>query len=353
MSPTGDGDLPPVAPPIPMSGRPPLGVPDGELMHAVRRFLGNVPEAEDAPRLGEHDRDFAGQLLADLGLTSAVGSARDPLAGLQALAEISRSQQLLGPDPDDAATGLRRLLRRAWHTDPDPAEVARIDAELRRLGLANLDDQPFPTPRIDPDDDTAVIWGHDTPVLEPIAATLTRLVAQFGLRAQAVTPTNLPATIARLRFELTLRAGAIEALRAAAAWHDSRTEPVDRLIARGARDQWARVLDVDPATLDGSVADVVTALREDLLIRTAAVADLADAAQVVAGHHDNPEQPHRRRYNIEVGGRRTPVDLVVDGTGRWRMEPAERLGFPPEPTPRTPEPSRWRRWWTEFKHAAH
>ncbi|MGK8511915.1 hypothetical protein ACRS5S_29130 [Nocardia asiatica] len=350
------------------TNRGPLPAADGR--------LASVDPAGPASVEREHlttQRDAAARELAD---------ARAELADARRGLPVN-DEDLTRDALDDALEGLRSRTRRVDEQQPWQERITQLEHAARRVfdtedEVARLEDALAHAPRSaeqHSNDAESNPLGHSTPGsahpedasadpasraprLEPIERTRDRLAHRFGLHEADLSPENLGATVADLRYRNLLRAGMVEALAAAAERARATDHPALRAQVTATRDTWARRLRIDPAELDrdpdATVARARAAVRRD----AEAIADLADAVQAALGQTGGQlsEPGATRRYTLEVDDERVPARLVADENDGWRVEMPERLDAPEPadttvPAPRQPERpmSRLRRLWEALK----
>ncbi|WP_280300188.1 hypothetical protein [Nocardia abscessus] len=378
-APTGPGSLPPVEP----GGRVASADPSDPAPAGPER-----PSAQRDAASGEPADAQVGRAETRRGESVHPSAQRDAaareLADAQAdLANARRGLPVNDGDLtrdalDDALDGLRSRTMRVDEQRPWQDRVAELERAARRVfdaedEVARLDDAlAQPTRPAESNDAGLEVDSGRTqlapegaarsgeapasraPRPEPIDRTRDRLARRFALDEADLSPENLGATIADLRYRNLLRAGMVEALAAATERARDTVDPDLRAQATATRDTWARRLRIDPAHLDrdpdATVAGARAAVRRD----AESIADLADAARAARSRTgaEPPEPGETRRYTLEVDDERVPARLVADENDGWRVEVPERLDAPEPantnaPAPRQPERpmSRLRRLW--------
>lgn len=161
------------------------------------------------------------------------------------------------------------------------------------------------------------------------------IARRLGLSDEQISPERLPETAGELQYRNMLRAGAIEALDEVSARHDAATDPGQRAQLAQIRDEWARLLRVDPDLLAPGVREQTLAdLRNETLRRTADVADL----MAVTFHTPDPSGP--QHLVLEADGERVHVTVRTDENGVKHLEPATRPSLPGDRVPAKTEPVR-------------
>lgn len=347
-------------------------------LRAVVDFLMKAPLEHNAQARSPQEETYLARLADALGVGEALTRRMDPIASLQELAEMARARGFFG-DPDAGRTprpmqdpkdfGPLSLDERYggkeyWRSEVDPAVLRAQEEEFRRLGIAdrlhnaNVEEAAAQRPPLErraapsPDEHGALPlepWSDpvqrpgDTPramTLDDLRADIAR---RLGLTDEQVAPEHLPEVAGILQQRNMLRAGAIEALDAASAHHDAATDPQARAQLAEIRDEWARLLRVDPDLLAPELRDAtLSALRDETLRRAADVADLVAATF----HTTDPSDP--LRLVLEANGDRVHVVVRTDENGVRHLDPAARPALPgehrPEPAEQTRPPFRRRLW---------
>lgn len=355
----------------PASESRPLSVDPAKMsptLRAVVDFLSKAPLEHNAHQRTPEELRYLARLADALGMNDALSGRPDPLASLQELAEMARARGFFG-DPDTGATprsmrdpedfGPLSLDERYggeeyWRNEVDPDVLRAQEAEFRKLGLddrlnrAAAEEAAAARPALEgntsrtPDEHAGLPlepWSDPTygPGDPPRALTLDELRAdiaeRLGLSDEQIAPDRLPETAGELQYRNMLRAGAIEALDEASARHDAATDPVQRTQLAKIRDEWARLLRVDPDLLAPELRDAtLTALRDETVRRAADIADLMAATF----HTPDPSGP--QHLVLEANGERVHVTVRTDENGVKHLEPAERPPLPKDRLPAKPDP---------------
>ncbi|MFI5777155.1 hypothetical protein [Nocardia sp. NPDC051570] len=362
---TGDGgeQLPPgtvaeppatVAEPLGNGAEPPGNGEEPEAhrrrpLDQVRKFLiadaaariddppPNRPEAEIA-----HARD----LVEALRLAEALGDHPDPLAALQDLAEMARVRGFFDPE------GGPRTMR--YPEDMGPLDLEEVYAGEEYWRFEGDEQAPKelgsgPGHRALEGDSGTSAGHHRSESSEPRIRSegefLRRLRERLGLDDRIETERDR--VLQELRYRIALRAGAIEALAEQIVRHEEATDPEHAAQIAAVRDGWARLLGVDPATLEAG-ARRLAELREDIRREAYDIADLA----ALTDPDRLPAPPGVHDLIVEVGGERARLRAEPDGEGGWRIseyEPPRPAGTE-EPTEATAaEKKSWlRRLWEQI-----
>ncbi|MEC3955053.1 hypothetical protein VMT65_18575 [Nocardia sp. CDC153] len=338
-------------------------------LKAVTDYLSDAPLEHNARQRTPEELAYLARLADALGMAEPLSRRPDALASLQELAEMARARGFFGDpetgtppgsmrDPRDfrpLTTDERYGGEEYWRSEVDPRELAAIEAEFRDLGIADrlsqADAAEAATARAALEQNTSGFTGGrpDIPLEpwsdpahhtgEPRALTLDELrrdiAARLGLSDADIAKDRLPETAGELQYRNMLRAGGIEALDEAAARHDAATDPEHRAQLAQVRDEWARLLGVDPERLAPEHrAETMAELRAETIRRATDIADLMAATY----HEPDPSAP--QRLVLEAGGDRVHVTVRTDADGVRHLEPATRPALPGDRLPAARQPVR-------------
>ncbi|WP_040804471.1 WXG100-like domain-containing protein [Nocardia concava] len=317
----------PVAPVDPVQAAPAL--------RAAADHLGRS-EATPGPReRGAAEQGYARRLSKALGLDEAIGP-QDRQAAFRDVAENARARGRFG-DPEGnvpprpmRAEDYGRLTDDERVTpvrsEPDPGETSR------RLPL-------------EPWSDTNRGAAHDEPRAMTLDELRHELAEKLGLRPEDIRPEHLSELAGELQYRNLLRAGAIEALHDAVDRHARAATPEERVRAARVRDEWARLLGVDPdRVLPAHAERTLADLRAETLRRASDVADL------VAATHATPDPADGHHLVLQAGGDRVHVKVTENPDGSHRVEVTSRpdLPVPPEVEAPAKTPGLLRRMWNRM-----
>ncbi|MGX1810167.1 WXG100-like domain-containing protein, partial [Nocardia sp. NPDC055321] len=237
-------------------------------------------------------------------------------------------------------------------TRPDDASTTRVENPAATRGDDQSTTRPDNPASATRPDNPGPLTRPDAPTRsEPRILSLPELRAEIAARLNLseadLTPARMSELAGDLQYRNVLRAGAIEALADAIRRHDATDDPAHRAEHARTRDDWARLLNVDPDALRTDSASVLDELRAETYRRAADVADL------LAITHYTPDPADGTRIVLEADGERIHV-RITDGPDGRVVEQVPRPGLPAEPgtgsaVERRPRPGFFRRQWEKLK----